>query len=151
MGMWIAIGAALLVIAFGAVWVVSHKRRSNDDDRVIRSIVLLLAEPRRPSDDEIVAAVRSAWGAKLARGPDAGDGDFLIHLPSGPPSCIAMRVSGVMYLINSVDRPYSDEDAHKSVTNERVAKILREHNGWTSVDIFGDPRRTGRTSDSTHG
>ena len=151
MGMWIAIGAALLVIAFGAVWVVSHKRRSNDDDRVIRSIVLLLAEPRRPSDDEIVAAVRSAWGAKLARGPDAGDGDFLIHLPSGPPSCIAMRVSGVMYLINSVDMPYGDREAHKQMTNAHLATIIRESSAWMSVEIFGDPRRTGRTSDSTHG
>lgn len=139
MGMWIAIGAALLLIAFAAIWVVMRKRRSDDDNRVIRSIVLLLAQPHRPSDDEIVTAVRNAWGAKLSREPSESR-DFLVHLPSGgSPQCVALRVSGVMYVINSIDSPYGDPEAHKAMTNAHLATIIRESSAWMSVDIFGDP------------
>lgn len=137
MGLWIVIGITLLLIAFAATWFVLRRRRSNDDDdgKVIRSIVLLQAQPRKPSDDEIAAAVRNAWGAKLARGPQSGDGDFMIHLPSaGPPSCVAVRVSGVMYVINSMDSPY----INKATQSEDGTRILQQHTACTSISFHGD-------------
>ena len=116
---------------------------SDDDDAPIRSLVLLLREPRFLDSAMLCQVASSAWGTEVTSGSgDDGDGDAPVA--DSPPMIIGddapfMCMNWPAFLIiHNMDRPYfEDLDEVISHMNEaRLKKCLANHTAWVSCDLL---------------
>ena len=120
-----------------------HPREAEpDEDAPIRSLVLLLDQPRNIKDSLWVEHVGKALGVHLSS--DADDSlNFVIPLPhpllkGEGDTCFMLKVPQGMFWILNLTHPYFDDVKAwaSQVKDRRLREAVEDHKAWISVDAW---------------
>jgi uncharacterized protein YegJ (DUF2314 family) len=106
------------------------------DDKPLIAIVLLLKRPRLLEAEQVAALASDALGEPITSDESAADDGFV----SGSAPSFVLKYRDDLFLINSFPKPYMDDPASAadSIPELRLARAVRDHRAWLSVDLLGD-------------
>lgn len=105
----------------------------DEDDSPMMSIVALVNELPFLDDSVLRRHVTNAWGVEF----DATDEEAESFVVGDAPLFI-VKIKEQMFMVHYHDRSYFDdpEEAAKSASELRTARIVTEHKAWFSVDLM---------------
>jgi uncharacterized protein YegJ (DUF2314 family) len=134
MGIVLVVGAVLM----GLLWIglrpgasTSSTGRSNEP---LVSLVLLLRQPRQPSEATVHAAAERAFGVKFGRDPSAGDFVDTLQKNMFP---VGIRGSRLGVIYSSAKYFDNNPAAAARFSDPALRDAVNNHQGWVSVDWFG--------------
>ena len=117
----------------------------------ILSLVLLLADPRGPTEATISGCVSSALDIDLDP-EDLHATQFVIRMPGQSNRAGSGQVKGIehfmvklgcgVFAVLSSDRPYVEKDhqnVYGNIRDKRLRTAIESHRAWISVDLMGQP------------
>ena len=117
----------------------------------ILSLVLLLSEPRSPTETTISGCVSSALDIELDP-EDLHATQFVIRMPDQSNRSGSGQAKGIqhfmvkldrgVFAVLSSDRPYvekDDQSVYRNIRDKRLRTAIDSHRAWISVDLMGQP------------
>lgn len=140
----ISLSIVVLLSAAAGLILVRRQRRASrpqacrqNDDRPLRSIVLLLSKPRFPDIPRLEEAVERAWKMKLPK-DQPEPREFVAGKPDLPSAVVVAQ--GKTVLVNYIPVPYFDdpEKLKEDLGELRAREMIEQHKAWLSVDLLGE-------------
>lgn len=124
---------------------------SSRNSEPILSLVLLLSDPRSPTEASISGCVSSALDIELDP-EDLHATQFVIRMPDQSNRSGSGQVKGIqhfmvkldrgVFAVLSSDRPYvekDDQSVYRNIRDKRLRTAIDSHRAWISVDLMGQP------------
>lgn len=115
-------------------WLKSLFSRTKQEGPI--AFVWLLREPRTLDAATVRRVVEQTLDVEIPPEPGEDAARFVM----GEPPSMMVKVDEHLLLVNCVPAPYIDrpEKAAEAVGELRLKKVIREHQAWMSVDLFGE-------------
>lgn len=107
-----------------------------DDDEPMISVVLLLRNPKYLEAEILSRVVDSVWDGDFTETDSENTANFVV----GDNPLYVIKSDDSMFLVHNHSTDYWDakDDIADSVSELRLAKAIRDHEAWLSVDFLGD-------------
>jgi len=133
-------------------------RSGEHNEDAIVSLVLLLSEPRQPTEVSISGCIASALDVDLDP-KDAHATQFVIRMPPSSSRMAAKEDIGHfmvkldlgVFAVLCSGQPYRNNDRRAGcagIRDKRLRTAIESHQAWISVDLMGQPENDGQRQDA---
>jgi uncharacterized protein YegJ (DUF2314 family) len=115
------------------------KKKEEEDDKPIISLVHLRRQPRYLEPQVLANALSEAWGLRIiSKEGDEEESDGFVVGDNPLFFVWVKKPAFAMLMVHNRDTPYFDdpEEVAGKMPNLRFAEIFREHNAWLAVDLM---------------